>query len=592
MKDVTSGIKFLWSYFKHYLFPLIVVGFLILLGIYFEVQAPTLLGSAITALSKYVSTYLNPATKMLANRKDFNHFLFLLMMFLIVSASAQYVATFIMIHISGKTNGRMRTSLFTKLQRMTIKYFDNHQDGEILARFTTDLDNIFNGLNQGIYQIINDVALWLGVILMMLKSDVKLALVTMASTPVTIVAVTIIIIIASKYVDRQQEALSKLNGYINEQVTGQKLNIANSLQESSILGFIKYNQNVKKLTFKGTIYSSLLFPLIQGMSLINTAIVIFYGSYLVTSGQVSGAVGLGLIVTFVEYSQLYYQPIMDLTSMYNMLQLAFTGSRRILEIFDQKDEEDPIAPIEYKPIKTSLKLKDVRFSYLPGKEILHGVSGEIKKGQMVALVGPTGSGKTTIMNLLNRFYDIDSGQLIYDETDIRKFSLKSLRKNVGIVLQESVIFSGSIADNIRFGCPNASDEEVYSAAKLANIHDFIVSLPQKYETKISNENSPFSSGQLQLVSIARTILTNPDLLILDEATSNVDTVTESHLQEAMNNIISKRTSFVIAHRLKTIRNADIIIVLKDGVVIETGTHKQLLKQKGFYANLYRNQMLF
>ncbi|BDR58825.1 ABC transporter ATP-binding protein [Xylocopilactobacillus apicola] len=592
MKELSASMKFFWSYFRHFLFPLILVIAFVLIGIFFEVQAPAYLGSAITSLTKYLSQFMNPATRSLANRHDFNHFLLKMMLFFIASAIAQFAATYIMIHISSRTNGEMRTSLFNKLMRLPIKYFDTHQDGEILARFTTDLDNIFNGLNQGIYQILNDLALWFGVIIMMFKSDVKLAWVTMATTPLALILALTVIKIASKYVDRQQEALSSLNGYINEQVTGQKLNIANSLQSKSIAGFNQHNQEVKDLTLKGTIYSSMLFPLMQGISLVNTSIVIFYGAYLVTSGQVTGAVGLGLIVTFVEYSSLYYQPIMDITSMYNMLQLAFTGSRRLLTIFKHKDEVNSANPKNYRPLKKEIEFKDVRFSYEPNKEIIHGLNQVIEKGQMVALVGPTGSGKTTVMNLLNRFYDLDTGQILYDGTNLREFSLKSLRRNVGIVLQDAVVFSGTIEDNIKFGQPDASDEQMYRAAELANIHNFIMSLPRKYKTRISNENLIFSTGQLQLVSIARTILTNPDLLVLDEATSNVDTVTEAHLQDAMNNVIKGRTSFVIAHRLKTIRNADNIMVLKNGVVIETGSHAQLLRENGFYAELYRNQMLF
>ncbi|BDR56732.1 ABC transporter ATP-binding protein [Xylocopilactobacillus apis] len=592
MKEIASSIKLFWSYFRHFLFPLLIVVVLIVVGIYFEVHAPAYLGDAITALTKYLNKFMNPATRALANRQDFNHFLKMMMLFFAASALAQFVAAFIMIHISSKTNGNMRTSLFVKLQRMTIHYFDTHRDGEILARFTTDLDNIFNGLSQGMYQILNDIALWAGVILMMFKKDVKLAWVTMATTPIALIIAAVVISLASKYVDRQQEALSDLNGYINEQVTGQKLNIVNSLQGESISGFTKHNKKVKKLTLKGTIYSSMLFPLMQGMSLLNTAIVIFYGSYLVTSGQVSAAIGVGLIVTFVEYSQLYYQPIMDITSMYNMFQLAFTGGRRLLEIFNQKNERDSSNAKEYHPLKNKIKFQDVRFSYVPGKEVLHGINEDLEKGKMVALVGPTGSGKTTVMNLLNRFYDVDSGAILFDDRNIKEYSLKSLRKNVGIVLQDAIIFSGSIRDNIKFGKPEASDEEIFEAAKLANVHDFVISLPEGYDTQISNENPIFSSGQIQLLSIARTILTNPDLLVLDEATSNVDTVTEAHLQEAMNNVISGRTSFVIAHRLKTIRSANKIIVLKDGDVIETGTHSDLLKKNGFYAELYRNQMLF
>ncbi|GEO78065.1 ABC transporter, ATP-binding protein [Companilactobacillus mindensis DSM 14500] len=309
------------------------------------------------------------------------------------------------------------------------------------------------------------------------------------------------------------------------------------------------------------------------------------------NGTLSTGAALALVVVFVNYAQQYYQPIMSLTSLYGMIQLAITGARRVDEVRSQPDEIQPKDGKTLPGIKKELQIDDVHFSYLPGKEILHGVSISVHKGEMVALVGPTGSGKTTVMNLLNRFYDVDSGKITIDGTDIREFSLQNLRKNVGIVLQDPQLFSGTIADNIRFGDPNANMDQVIDAAKQANIHDFIMSLPKGYETEVSDEQSVFSAGQKQLMSIARTILTNPQLLILDEATSNVDTVTEANIQAAMDRVIQGRTSFVIAHRLKTILNADKIVVLKDGNIIEQGNHEALLKENGFYAGLYRNQMV-
>ena len=300
----------------------------------------------------------------------------------------------------------------------------------------------------------------------------------------------------------------------------------------------------------------------------------------------------GLIVVFVQYAQQYYQPIISLTSLYSMIQLSITGARRINEVREEPDEVKPTNGVEFSEIKEKINLNDIRFSYNPGKEILHGVNIEVDRGEMVALVGPTGSGKTTVMNLLNRFYDVDSGSITFDGQNIQDMDLDSLRGNVGIVLQDPQLFTGTIGENIKFGKPDASQEEIEAAAKQANIHDFIVSLPDGYETRIDDENSLFSAGQKQLMSIARTIITNPKLLILDEATSNVDTVTEAQIQAAMDNVIAGRTSFVIAHRLKTILNADKIVVLRNGEVIEEGSHKQLLDEQGFYYELYHNQMVF
>lgn len=293
------------------------------------------------------------------------------------------------------------------------------------------------------------------------------------------------------------------------------------------------------------------------------------------------AVGIGLIVTFVQYSQQYFQPITQITSMYSMIQLALTGAKRLAHVLKQPEEERNANGSELKEIREGVELQDVHFGYDPDKEILHGINIKVEKGKMIALVGPTGSGKTTVMNLLNRFYDVTSGKVLFDGQDTREFSLFSLRQNIGIVLQDSILFTGTIADNIKFGKPNATDQQMIAAAKQAHIHDYIESLPDGYQTKVDDENSVLSVGQKQLLSIARTLLTDPAFLILDEATSNVDMVTEEKIKLAMDNVIAGRTSFVIAHRLKTIVGADQIIVLKDGQVIEQGKHEQLLTQKAF-----------
>ena len=331
----------------------------------------------------------------------------------------------------------------------------------------------------------------------------------------------------------------------------------------------------------------------NGMNLINTAIVIFVGSaVLLSDPNVETAVAVGLITTFTQFSQQYYQPIIQIAASWGSLQLAFTGADRIQEMFDAPEEVRPENAPAFTELTDSVEIKHVDFSYVEGKPILKDVSILASKGKMTAVVGPTGSGKTTIMNLLNRFYDVDSGSIEFDGRDIRDYELDSLRSHVGIVLQDSVLFSGTIRDNIRFGMPDASQEMVETAARATHIHDYIESLPDKYDTLVDDDQNTFSTGQKQLISIARTLLTDPQVLILDEATSNVDTVTESKIQQAMEAVVAGRTSFVIAHRLKTILNADQIIVLKDGEVIEQGNHHQLLKLGGFYSELYHNQFVF
>ena len=591
MRDLKNAGKYYWHYLKKYWFGFLVTAILIGISTACIVIAPTYLGRAVSELTAYLQQWTNTATRGDASLGSFHKTLWVYLALYLGDASTLFIASMILARITAYSTGTMRVGLFRKMQRMQVQYFDSHSDGDILARYTSDLDNIFNAMNQALIEIFLSVAQFIGILIVMFDQNVTMAWVTMGSTPVALIIAAVVMKKAGVAVNHQQDDIGKMNGYINEQVTAQKVIITNGLQKDSIAGFRKHNQKVRKSAMSGQIWSGVLNPLMQGMSLLNTAIVIFFGSWFALNGTLSTGAALALVVVFVNYAQQYYQPIMSLTSLYGMIQLAITGARRVDEVRSQPDEVQPADGKSLAGIKNELQIDDVHFSYLPGKEILHGVSISVHKGEMLALVGPTGSGKTTVMNLLNRFYDVDSGGITIDGTDIREFSLKELRKNVGIVLQDPQLFSGTIADNIRFGDPDASMERVIDAAKQANIHEFIASLPKGYETEVSDEQSIFSAGQKQLMSIARTILTNPQLLILDEATSNVDTVTEANIQAAMDRVIQGRTSFVIAHRLKTILNADKIVVLKDGAIIEQGNHDKLLAEDGFYAGLYRNQMV-
>lgn len=580
------------GYFRRYLKPfwkgITLVVVLTLVATYFQVMAPVYMGKSVTALTDFITQ----AAKGHASMQRFFQAFWLMAVCFILNVVALCISWLVTSRFNAHSTNNMRKGLFSKLQRLTIKYFDTHQDGKILSLFNSDLDNVFNAMNNAVFEIISQSALFFGTIWIMLIINVKLALITMASTPFVVLISIIIMRKARKYLDKQQAEISNLNGYINEQINGQKVIITNGLQEESVRNFRGFNNKVRKAMFKGQLYSGLLFPLMNGLSLLNLAIVIAAGSLLIMSGNIGTATGLGLIVMFVQYSQQYFQPLMQLTSIYSMMQLAITGAKRLVTVEKQKEEESVTDGIVLAGLQKNVALKDVHFGYSAEKEILHGIDINVQKNHSVAIVGPTGSGKTTIINLLNRFYDVTGGLVAFDGVDVRTLTLESLRAHVGIVLQESVLFTGTIAENIAFGKPEASQSEIQAAAKKANIHDFILTLPAGYQTKVSNENSVFSTGQKQLISIARTLLTNPDLLILDEATSNVDTVTEEKIQTAMNNVITGRTSFIIAHRLKTIVEADEIIVLKDGKIIETGNHQALLAQKGFYYDLYKSQMAF
>ena len=583
--------EFFWNYFKVYKISFVVVIAMIIIATVAQALFPVFAGQTVTELANLVIAYQNGNPNMVW--QSLLGLLINLAYILIVLVVSSLIYMVLMSRIIAESTNEMRKGLFGKLSRLTVSFFDRHQDGDILSRFTSDLDNILQAFNESLVSVMTNIALYIGLLIVMFAKNVTLALITIASTPIAVIMLIVILKLARKYTNLQQKEVGKLNAYMDESISGQKAVIVQGIQDDVIAGFVEQNERVRKATFKGRLFSGILFPVMNGMSLVNTAIVIFVGSAVLLNDQnIETATALGLIVMFTQFSQQYYQPIIQLAASWGSLQLAFTGAERIQEMFDAEEEIRPQDAPVFTELREGVEIRKVDFSYLPGKPILKDVSISALKGKMIAVVGPTGSGKTTIMNLINRFYDVDAGSISFDGTDIREFDLDSLRSKVGIVLQDSVLFSGTIRDNIRFGVPDASQEMVEAAAKATHIHDYIESLPDKYDTLINDDQSVFSTGQKQLISIARTLMTDPQVLILDEATSNVDTVTESKIQNAMEAIVAGRTSFVIAHRLKTILNADQIIVLKDGEVIEQGNHHELLKLGGFYSELYHNQFVF
>ena len=583
--------EFFWNYFKVYKISFVVVIAMIIIATIAQALFPVFAGQTVTELANLVIAYQNGNPDMVW--QSLLGLLINLAYILIVLVVSSLIYMVLMSRIIAESTNEMRKGLFGKLSRLTVSFFDRHQDGDILSRFTSDLDNILQAFNESLVSVMTNIALYIGLLIVMFAKNVTLALITIASTPIAVIMLIVILKLARKYTNLQQKEVGKLNAYMDESISGQKAVIVQGIQDDVVAGFVEQNERVRKATFKGRMFSGILFPVMNGMSLVNTAVVIFVGSaVLLNDKNIETATALGLIVMFTQFSQQYYQPIIQLAASWGSLQLAFTGAERIQEMFDAEEEIRPQDAPVFNELKEGVEIRKVDFSYLPGKPILKDVSISAPKGKMIAVVGPTGSGKTTIMNLINRFYDVDAGSISFDGTDIREFDLDSLRSKVGIVLQDSVLFSGTIRDNIRFGVPDASQEMVEAAAKATHIHDYIESLPDKYDTLINDDQSVFSTGQKQLISIARTLMTDPQVLILDEATSNVDTVTESKIQNAMEAIVAGRTSFVIAHRLKTILNADQIIVLKDGQVIEQGNHQKLLKLGGFYAELYHNQFVF
>ena len=585
-------IAFFWQYFKRYKLSFVVVLLMMITATVFQVLFPVYVGQAVQHLVELGRAFAEKGeTDQILS--TFGSVMGSVLVSFVCLSISSLIYMVLMTRVIAHSTNEMRKGLFGKLSKMTVAFFDRHQDGDILSRFTSDLDNILQALNESMIQVMSNALLYLGLVIIMFVQNARLAWITVASTPVAFLLLVVIVRLARKYTNLQQKEVGRLNAYMDETISGQKAVIVQGMQEEVIKGFIEQNNRVRSATFKGRTFSGLLFPIMNGMNLINTAIVIFVGSaVLLSDPNVETAVAVGLITTFTQFSQQYYQPIIQIAASWGSLQLAFTGADRIQEMFDAPEEVRPENAPAFTELTDSVEIKHVDFSYVEGKPILKDVSILAPKGKMTAVVGPTGSGKTTIMNLLNRFYDVDNGSIEFDGRDIRDYELDSLRSHVGIVLQDSVLFSGTIRDNIRFGVPDASQEMVETAARATHIHDYIESLPDKYDTLVDDDQNIFSTGQKQLISIARTLLTDPQVLILDEATSNVDTVTESKIQQAMEAVVVGRTSFVIAHRLKTILNADQIIVLKDGEVIEQGDHHQLLKLGGFYSELYHNQFVF
>jgi ATP-binding cassette subfamily B protein len=455
-----------------------------------------------------------------------------------------------------------------------------------MSRLTNDLDNVSNTLTASITQIFSGVITLVGTIVMMVILSPKLTLITLTVVPVMLVLTGLISNRTRTYFLNNQTVLGDLDGFIEENISGQKVVKVFCREEKEIERFEEVNRELKKVGIKSQIYAGIIPPLMNVLNNIDFAIVAGFGGWF----AVQHIITVGTIASFINYSRQFIRPLNDLANQFNMIQSAIASAERVFEVMDESPEPvDPPDAIELKDVKGEVEFRNVSFSYEEGVPILKNVSFHAKPGQTIALVGPTGAGKTTIVNLLTRFYDIESGSILIDGIDIRRIKRSNLRSLLGIVLQDTYLFSASVRENIRYGRLDATDKDVEAAAKLANAEQFILRLPNGYDTILSEDGGDLSQGQRQLLAIARAILADPAILILDEATSNVDTRTEKHIQEAMLNLMKGRTSFVIAHRLSTIRKADIILVINDGEIIERGKHEELLEKRGFYYNLYMSQ---
>lgn len=509
-----------------------------------------------------------------------------LVLMYLVNIFSTYYQNMVMLKIAQRISATMRKDLFTALQKLPLKYFDSNSSGDLMSRLTNDVDNINTTLSQSVTQLFSGIINIIGMFIAMILLSPILTLIGMITIPLTFMTTKTLAKKTQRFFVKQQRKLGILNGYIEEMVSGQKVVLLFSEEEKVKLEFSEINERLTKSAIFAQGVSSFMGPINNFINNISYLIISVVGGYLILKGS---AITVGIVFSFLLYMRNFTRPINEIMNLFNTIQSALAGAERVFEVIDEEKENDKDDAIDIDNIEGHVELKDVTFSYTNGKEILKNVSLEAKKGEVIAIVGPTGAGKTTIVNLLTKFYNIDSGKILIDGKNIDEITRESLRKMVAMVLQDTYLFSETVSENIRYGRLEASDEEVIEAAKMADAHHFIKQLPQGYDTVLADNGGNLSQGQRQLLAIARAILSNASILILDEATSSIDTRTEVLIQNAMLKLMEGKTTFVIAHRLSTIKNADKILALKDGEIIESGTHDELLAKEGFYANLYNSQ---
>ena len=504
----------------------------------------------------------------------------------IISLVFSFLQGFLMSNVSQKMCYNLRKELCEKVNRMPMKYFDTKTHGEVLSRFTNDIDTLGQSLNQSLTQLITSVTTIIGTLVMMLSISFKMTLVALVILPISMIFISTIVGKSQKYFTSQQEYLGHVNGQVEELYGGHSVVKVFNGEEKAIKEFDKANGTLYESAWKSQFLSGMMMPIMQFVGNLGYVGIAILGGYL----AINKTIGVGDIQAFIQYVRNFTQPISQVAQVANMLQSTAAASERVFEFLDEEEEDQVVEnPVHIDGLEGSVEFKDVHFGYNPNKIIINDFTAKVKPGQKVAIVGPTGAGKTTMIKLLMRFYDVNSGAILVDGHNVKDFNRTELRDMFGMVLQDTWLFNGSIKENIRYGKLDATDEQVVEAAKAAHIDHFIRTLPGGYNMELNEEASNVSQGQKQLLTIARAILADPKILILDEATSSVDTRTEVLIQKAMDNLMKGRTSFVIAHRLSTIKDADLILVMKDGDIVEQGTHEELLKKNGFYANLYNSQ---
>ena len=586
-KDFKGTLKRLLNFLKPHQFKLFAVLVLAALSTAFSVMSPKIMGKATTELFE----------GMMAKYKgipgagvDFNyiaHILFVLGALYLISAIFRYLQQYIMVDVAQNTVFRMRSQINDKLSRLPLKFFDAHTHGEILSRVTNDVDTISSTLGESFTQLVTAVVTVVGIVVMMLLiSPLMTLLVCFVVFPLSLILIKFITSRSQKYFVQQQRVLGELNGHVEEMYTGHRIVKAFGREERSISEFNDINEDLYDAGWRAQFISGIIMPLMNLINNIGYVVVCVVGGIYV----MKRAITIGDVQAFIQYSKQFTRPISQTASIANILQAIIASAERVFEVLDEPEEMPDSADakvIEFP--RGDVRLQNVKFGYTEDVTVIDNMSIDVKKGQTIAIVGPTGAGKTTLVNLLMRFYEIDAGKITIDGMDIKEIKRGELRSIFGMVLQDTWLFNGTIKENIAYGCEGATDEEIVRAAKAAHADHFIRTLPDGYDTILNEEASNISQGQKQLLTIARAILADPAILILDEATSSVDTRTEVLIQKAMTRLMKGRTSFVIAHRLSTIHEADIILVMHNGSVIEKGTHAELLEEGGFYADLYYSQ---
>lgn len=504
----------------------------------------------------------------------------------LVGVVCSYFQNTLMVELSNRTIALIRRDLFAKVGRLPLAYFDTHSSGDLMSRLTNDIDNIGMTLSQGVAQLFGGVTMIVGVLIAMLIESPLLTLFGMLTVPLMFLLTRLLAHFSRRYFKRQSKDLGELNGYIEETISGQKTVKLFSHEEQAKKEFDVVNQRLRRSGLAAQAISGCMGPFMNFINNLSYLVVAVAGGYLILT---ESGMTVGVVFVFITYMKNFARPLSEIANLFNLFQSALAGAERVFEVMDEPKETDLPKAQEAGAFRGEVDFQDVCFSYIPGKPVLKHANVSVKKGSQIAIVGPTGAGKTTIISLLTRFYDKDSGQILIDGTPIEEITRDSLRRNVGMVLQDTYLFSETVRENIRYGRLEASDQQVEEAARLANADSFIRHLPQGYDTVLQDNASNLSQGQRQLLAIARAILADPSILILDEATSSIDTRTELKIQDALLTLMKGRTSFIIAHRLSTIRGADCILVIDNGEIVEKGTHKQLLDQDGFYAALYNSQ---